>query len=129
MLKNIIATVVVIFAMFELALAEVVNDTSMNTIEYIASFGIEPATWMAGIAVVCAIMHNIGRAWDKSRNDPEFKYNYAYLQTTLMAIIIMAYSILDMDIVAITPGVILMGISIGFGGNEITAKLTSKVIK
>lgn len=128
MFKNLVISIVLIFAMLESALAEAVNGTSMSTMEYIASFNIEPATWMAGIAIMCAIMHNIGRAWDKSRNDSEFKYDYAYLQTTLMAIIIMAYGILDMDIAAMTPGVVLMAISIGFGGNEITARIT-KVIK
>lgn len=128
MFKQIIVTIVVIFAMLELALAEAVNGTSMSTMDYITSINIEPAMWMAGIAIACAIIHNIGRALDKKRQDPDFKYDYAYMQTTLMAIIIMAYGILDMDIAAMTPGVVLMAISIGFGGNEITARIT-KVVK
>lgn len=91
-------------------------------------YGIEPAAWMAIIAVVCAILHNIGRAYDKKRKDPDFKYDYAYLHTTLMATLIIAFGILDMDIVKLSPGLIVMAISIGFGGNELTARVT-KVVK
>jgi hypothetical protein len=122
-MKKILIAIMVILAMTTTASAAV----RPGFIE-MGPYGLEPAVWMAAIAVICAILHNIGRAYDKKRNNPDFKYDYAYLHTTIMATLVIAFAILDMDIVKLSPGLIVMAMSIGFGGNEISARIT-KVVK
>lgn len=80
-------------------------------------YGLDANVWMAGIAIVCAIIDNLGRWYDKKAENPDLKYNHAYGRATLIAIALMGVSVLGMDVVTLGPEEILTAIILGFGGN------------
>lgn len=118
MFKKIILSIVIIFGMISTASASI----RPNYVELF--YGYEPATWMAILAVVCALIDNLGRAWDKKRKDSEFVYNYAYLNSTILASVGVGLIVLGMDITNLGLHEILGAVSMGFGGNLLTKEAT-----
>ena len=118
-MRNIIIGIVIILGMVTTASAAV----RPGFIE-MGPYGLEPATWMAAIVVICAFADNIGRAWDKKQKDPEFNYNYAYLNATIIASTLAGLAILGMDVVELGLHEILTAIILGFGGNLTVKKAT-----
>ena len=80
-------------------------------------YGMVPAKWMAIIAVSFAFLDNLGRAWDKKRKDPEFKYNYAYLNATIIASVGIGLIALGMGVTSLGLEEIMGAIILGMGGN------------
>lgn len=122
MLKKLILSIIIIIGMITTASASV----RPNYVELF--YGLEPATWLAMIVGICALMDNIGRFIDKKRNNPDVKYDCAYLQTTIVTIIMMCMGVLQTEVVELTPYAILGAIILGFGGNEVITR-TTKVVK
>ena len=122
MYKKIILSIVIILAMITTASASIRPS-------YVELFyGLEPAMWLAIVVGICALFDNIGRFIDKKRNNPDMKYDYAYLQTTLITIIMMCMGVLQTEVVELTPYAVLGAIILGFGGNEVITR-TTKVVK
>lgn len=122
MFKKIILSIIIIFAMITTASASIRPS-------YVELFyGLEPAMWLAIIVGVCALIDNIGRFIDKKRSNSELKYDYAYLQTTIITIIMMCMGVLQTEVVELTPYAVLGAIVLGFGGNEVITR-TTKVVK
>jgi len=86
--------------------------------------GYEPVTLLAVLAVICAFIDNLGRAWDKKRKDTEFVYNYAYFNSTILASVGVGLIVLGMDITTLGLYEILCAVSLGFGGNLLTKEAT-----
>lgn len=125
MFKKIILSIAIIIAMITTASASVRPN-------YVELFhGLEPAMWLAIIVGICALIDNIGRFIDKKRSNPELKYDYAYLYTTMHTIIMMCMGVLQTEVVELTPYAILGAIILGFGGNEVITRITrtTKVVK
>ena len=91
-------------------------------------YGLEPAMWLAIVVGICALFDNIGRFIDKKRKNTDIKYDYAYLQTTMVTIIMMCMGVLQTEVVELTPYAVLGAIILGFGGNEVITR-TTKVVK
>lgn len=125
MLKKLILLLLVVFASIELALARI-DPIFVRTYWY----GLTAVECMALITAAFAILDNLGRAYDKKRQDPDFKYNYAYANVTLIAIGMTVLGVLGMDVVELNINTVVMAIIIGLGGNETfttVAKATKKV--
>jgi hypothetical protein len=112
MKSKIVVYVFVLLLLVGVAAARV---TPTYEMEY--AYGLVAAEYMAIIAIVCAIIDNVGRYVDKKRADPTLKYNYAYLKATLIAVALMGLSVLGMDVVSLGLEEILTAVIIGFGGN------------
>ena len=122
MFKKLILSIIIILGMITTASASIRPS-------YIELFyGLEPAMWLAIVVGICALFDNIGRFIDKKRSDPDIKYDYAYLQTTLVTIIMMCMGVLQTEVVELTPYAVLGAIILGFGGNEVITR-TTKVVK
>ena len=122
MLKKIILSIVIIIGMITTASASIRPS-------YVELFyGLEPAMWLAIVVGICALIDNIGRFIDKKRSNPDTKYDFAYLQTTIITIIMMCMGVLQTEVVELTPYAVLGAIILGFGGNEVITR-TTKVVK
>ena len=122
MLKKIILSIVIIIGMITTASASIRPS-------YVELFyGLEPAMWLAIVVGICALVDNIGRFIDKKRKNSDIKYDYAYLQTTIITIIMMCMGVLQTEVVELTPYAVLGAIILGFGGNEVITR-TTKVVK
>lgn len=97
-----------------------VEPTYVTTDQY----GIEPATYLAAIVGICALLNNYGRYLDKKRADPSIKYDYAYLNTTILSVLLMCMTVLQTPVVELTPYAVLGAVLIGFGGNEAITRVT-----
>ena len=122
MLKKIILSIVIIIGMITTASASIRPS-------YVELFyGLEPAMCLAIVVGICALIDNIGRFIDKKRSNPDTKYDFAYLQTTIITIIMMCMGVLQTEVVELTPYAVLGAIILGFGGNEVITR-TTKVVK
>jgi len=122
MFKKIILSISIILMMISTASASIRPS-------YVELFhGLEPAMCLAIVVGICALVDNIGRFVDKKRNNPYMKYDYAYLQTTLITILVMCMGVLQTEVVELTPYAVLGAIILGFGGNEVITR-TTKVVK
>lgn len=90
----------------------------------IDQYGIEPAEWLALVVGVSALINNIGRFIDKKRANPDLKYDYAYLNTTIISILMMCMGVLQTPVVELTPYAIIAAVILGFGGNEGMTRIT-----
>ena len=91
-------------------------------------YGLEPATWLAMIVGICALIDHFGEYTLKKKKNPEIEYDYAYLKTTGLAIIVMCVGALFTPVVELTELAVMNAILLGFGGNEYVARKT-KVVK
>ena len=122
MLKKLILSIAIILTMITTASASIRPS-------YVELFyGLEPAMWLAIVVGICALFDNIGRFADTKSNNPDLKYDYAYLQTTLLTILVMCMGVLQTEVVELTPYAVLGAIILGFGGNEVITR-TTKVVK
>ena len=122
MFKKIILSIIIIIGMITTASASIRPS-------YVELFyGLEPAMCLAIVVGICALIDNIGRFIDKKRSNPNIKYDYAYLQTTIITIIMMCMGVLQTEVVELTPYAVLGAIILGFGGNEVITR-TTKVVK
>ena len=91
-------------------------------------YGLEPAVWLAMIVGICALIDNVGEYTLKKKKYPDMQYDYAYLKTTGLAILIMCTGALLTPVVELTELAVVNAILLGFGGNEYVARKT-KVVK
>ena len=112
MYKKIILSIAIILAMIGTAMARVTP-----ALIYTDQYGMTAVEWMAIIAGICAVVDNVGRYADKKGQNPDLKYNYAYMNSTPIAIALMCMSVLGMEVVALDLNSIFTAIIIGFGGN------------
>ena len=122
MYKKIILSIIIIIGMISTASASI----SPSYVELF--YGLEPPMWLAIVVGICALFYNIGRFIDKKRKNTDIKYDYAYLQTTMVTIIMMCMGVLQTEVVELTPYAVLGAIILGFGGNEVITR-TTKVVK
>lgn len=123
MFKKIIIGIVIIFMMMELALARV--DPTFVRID---QYGMEPAMWLALVVGIGAVIQHVGRYRDKKKKDPEITYDYGFLITTVMSILVMCQLTLQVPVVELTAEAVITALITGLGGNEGMSKL-SKVKK
>lgn len=123
MYKKLLIVVIIILMMMT-----VVSASTRPVFVEVDRFGMEPAMWLAIVVGICALIDNIGRFVDKKVSNPDLKYDYAYLQTTMLTILVMCMGVLQTQVVALTPYAVLGAIILGFGGNEVITR-TTRVVK
>lgn len=119
MYKKIIASITIALMLIPSALARI-----EPIYVQVDQYGIEPATWLALIVGITALINNVGRFYDKKKANSDLKYDYAYLRTTLISVLVMCMSVLQTPVVELSPYAILMAIIFGFGGNEVITRVT-----
>jgi hypothetical protein len=87
-------------------------------------YGLEPELVLAAIVGIAALINNVGRFIDQKKKDPDIKYDYAYLNTTILSIMLMCMTVLQTDVPELTPYSILWALLLGFGGNEGLTRIT-----
>jgi len=112
MYKKLAIVGIVIYGMITIVSAATVRPDFVTPL-----YGQSPATWMALIAILFALIDNFGRAWDKSINNPEFKYNYAYLNATIVASALIGLTALGLNVTEFGLHEILNAVILGIGGN------------
>ena len=86
-----------------LAMTGIVSASVRPTFIQVDQYGMEPATWLAIIVGICALIDNIGRFIDKKNKKSDLKYDYAYLQTTILTILVMCMGVLQTPVVELSP--------------------------
>lgn len=119
MIRKLTAGILLILMLFGTAMARI--EASPVKVD---QYGMEPAVWLALIVGIFAMINNIGRFWDKKKQNPELQYDFAYLYTTIMSILMLCMGVLQTQVAELTPAAILGAVIFGFSGNETMARLT-----
>jgi hypothetical protein len=123
MFKRIILSILIITMMIIPALARI-DPAFVRTDQY----GMEPAMWLALVVGIGAVIQHVCRYLDKKKKNPELTYDYGFLMTTAMSILVMCQLTLQIPVVELTAESIIAALITGLGGSEGFSK-TSKIRK
>lgn len=88
---------------------------------------LQPNEWMMIAAMCGAIIHMVLGYLNKKQHDPDMKFEYPYLTTTIVTILAMGLLFENVEVAKLTLGGILFALLSGMGGNSAISK--KKIMK